>query len=105
VVAALSFAQLFQGFELSREADGCRDTTLAMYKLAYHSILRSLRPEAAADAAHITSQDLLVWGAASRPLATATLPSCQPTIRLLSAGSVTWHPASVFTSRGQHQSS
>lgn len=72
MVAALSFAQLFQGFELSREADGCRDTTLAMYRLAYQSLLRSLRPEAVADAALITPQDLLAWAAAIRPLATAT---------------------------------
>ncbi len=72
MVAALSLAQLYQGFELSRQADGCRDTTLAMYRLAYRSLGKSLRPEAIADASLITPQDLLVWAAAIRPLATAT---------------------------------
>ena len=70
--AALTFPQLFTGFELSRQADGCRDTTLAMYRLAYRSVLASLPVDVLSDARNITHEHLLAWAAAIRPLATAT---------------------------------
>lgn len=72
MVAALTFPRLYQGFELSRQADGCRDTTISMYRLAYRSVLANLPLEAVSDARNITPDHLLTWAAAIRPLATAT---------------------------------
>lgn len=72
MAAALSFPQLFTGFELSRQADGCRDTTIAMYRLAYRSVLRNLPPESIIDAQNIIPEHLLAWAASIRDLATAT---------------------------------
>lgn len=71
-VPALSLPRLFEGFLLSREAAGVRDTTLQMYRTAYRSVLRNLPLEAVSDARNITPDHLIAWAAGQRELASAT---------------------------------
>lgn len=71
-VPALSLPRLFEGFVLSRQAAGVRDTTLTMYRTAYTSLLSSLDDASVADVRNITPDELVAWAAAQRHYATAT---------------------------------
>ena len=53
--------RLYQGFLLSKEADGVKETTLKMYHCMYRSLVEHLSLTKLQDATTITPQDLQRW--------------------------------------------